>query len=365
MLQPGFLLGQVTAHHGARMSNIWWLEWRCAHATLFSAEANMTESDHIVFALGQDDSGRWSPVEPSAIHDWTPADGLLWLHLDRSAAGTKEYLDRSGTLDPIVRDALVAEETRPRTTVVGDGLLVNLRGVNLNPGANPEDMISLRIHAQRSRLITTRSRPILAVNDVRESLERGGRAPDIATLLVMVAGRLADRMSSVLEMLVEQEDDLEDRMLAEEVSDLRARLTGVRRQAISLRRYLAPQREALARLGTEESMVLEPVHQARVLEIQDRTIRYVEDLDAIRERAAIMQDELTSRLSDRLNRNMYLLTIISSIMLPLGFLTGLLGINVDGMPGATDTPWAFAAVCAGLGVLVALEVILLRRLRWF
>lgn len=91
----------------------------------------------------------------------------------------------------------------------------------------------------------------------------------------------------------------------------------------------------------------------------------VEDLDAIRECAAVIQDELMNRLSDQKNRNMYLLTIVATIMLPLGFFTGLLGINVDGIPGSENAPWAFALVCALLVLVVGLEVWILRRLRWF
>ena len=54
-----------------------------------------------------------------------------------------------------------------------------------------------------------------------------------------------------------------------------------------------------------------------------------------------------------MNKNLYLISIIAAIFLPLGFLTGLLGINVGGIPG-TDVTWAFWAVCALLAALGAL-----------
>ena len=68
-------------------------------------------------------------------------------------------------------------------------------------------------------------------------------------------------------------------------------------------------------------------------------------------------------MAERMNRNMYVLTIVAAIFLPLGLLTGLLGINVGGIPGS-DNPLAFLIVCAlivGVGVL---EYALLRLLRW-
>jgi zinc transporter len=60
---------------------------------------------------------------------------------------------------------------------------------------------------------------------------------------------------------------------------------------------------------------------------------------------------------------MYVLTVVATIMLPLGFLTGLLGINVGGIPGA-ENPWGFIAVCLALAALVAAEIWLFRRLKW-
>ncbi len=146
---------------------------------------------------------------------------------------------------------------------------------------------------------------------------------------------------------------------------MRERLAAVRRQAIVLRRYFAPQREALQRLASDPDMApwLESRDRHQLREVADRITRYVEDLDAGRERASVVHDQLANHLSDELNRGMYTLSIVAAVFLPLGFLTGLLGINVGGMPGA-DTPWAFAAVCVILAVLAGLEVWLLRRLKW-
>jgi zinc transporter len=89
----------------------------------------------------------------------------------------------------------------------------------------------------------------------------------------------------------------------------------------------------------------------------------VEDLDSARDRAAVAQDELTGRLAEQTNKTMYVLSIVAGIFLPLGLLTGLLGINVGGMPGV-DNPWAFTVVCVILVVTAIFEVILFRRKGW-
>ncbi len=104
-------------------------------------------------------------------------------------------------------------------------------------------------------------------------------------------------------------------------------------------------------------------HLARLREVADDITRQVESLDAARERAAVVQDELMNRMSEQINKNMYVLSVIAGVFLPLGFVTGLLGVNVDGIPG-DDTPWAFAALCGLMLALVLFEVWLFRRFKW-
>jgi zinc transporter len=119
----------------------------------------------------------------------------------------------------------------------------------------------------------------------------------------------------------------------------------------------------MSRLLTEEVSWIGPRDRVRLREVTDRVTRHVEDLDSIRNRAAVTHEELASRLAQQTNRTMYMLSIVAAIFLPLGLLTGLLGINVGGMPG-TDTPWAFWIVCAFLGVITVVEVIILSRTKW-
>ena len=95
---------------------------------------------------------------------------------------------------------------------------------------------------------------------------------------------------------------------------------------------------------------LDDASRSRLREAADRITRSIEDLDAARDRAAVTYEELGSRIAEEMNATMYRLTVVAAIFLPLGLLTGLLGINVGGIPG-TDSPRAFAVVCVGLLLL--------------
>lgn len=284
-----------------------------------------------------------------------------WVHLRRDMAS--EWLEESG-LERIVIEALTAEETRPRCTSYADGVILILRGVNLNPGAEPEDMISVRLWIEERRVIGIWIRPLMAVKDMFESAERGQGPRSPGELVARLALRLADRAEPTVAALSERIDALEEAMEAEKADLSRGEIASVRHDAIVLRRYMLPQRDALTTLEIEDREWLGDGARARLREAADRVARLGEELDAVRDRAQIVQDAILDRRSEAMNKNMFLLSIVAAIFLPLGLLTGLLGINVAGVPG-TETPAAFWIVCGLLIVLVIGQVWLFRRLKIF
>jgi zinc transporter len=180
---------------------------------------------------------------------------------------------------------------------------------------------------------------------------------------VDVADRIVDRMATVISDLEDMVDRLDEQVATAQSRELRSELADVRRQAILLRRYLAPQRDAMSRLYSEPVEWLDDGHRTRLREIADRTMRYVEDLDAARDRAGVGQEELAGRIAEQINSRMYVLSIVAALFLPLGFVTGLLGVNVAGIPG-TEHPGAFIAVCFMLFALALFQLWLFKRRGW-
>lgn len=298
--------------------------------------------------------------------DWAEDQGEnpVWLHLEYTDLGVQRWLSQESGLDPLVVDALLAEDVRPRTTPIGETLLLMLRGVNLGAGQDPEDMVAVRIWSDGRRMISTRCRRLLSVGDIARSLECGEGPVDVGSFLAQLAERLIVRMRETIEEKSDQVADIEEIMLSDEGKVLRARIAALRRDLISLRRYLGPQREALNQLVQAPLRWLQPETRQHLREVTDQLSRYLDELDAVRERAAVAQEELSSRLAEQMNNRMYALSLISVVFLPLGFLTGLLGINVGGIPGA-DNPVAFWLFVGVLSLLVALQFLLLRLKRWF
>ena len=298
----------------------------------------------------------WSDLDAAQV------EGPIWLHLERTAPAVEYWLREKSGLDPVVVDALLADETRPRSAMFGDGMVIILRGVNLNPGAEPEDMVALRVWIDPARLITVRTRRLVSAQDVRDEIEAGnGPRTPAATLLGLIT-RLVARIGPVVDRLGDEIDDIETDLAEKPPRELRSRLAALRREAIGFRRYLSPQRDVLSRLYVEAAELFDERTRLRLRESADAMMRYVEELDAARERAAVISEELAAAASERMNRTMYVLSLVSTVFLPLGFVTGLLGVNIAGIPG-TESPFAFELLAGGLIVLALFEVLLFRRWR--
>ncbi|MBN67557.1 MAG: zinc transporter ZntB [Rickettsiales bacterium] len=323
------------------------------------------QSEHpILFSLILDNQGSADESDPLAVIDALRDDRLAWVHMNADHEDTAAWLrDNISYLNPLIINALLAEETRPRCEAFDDGLLLILRGVNLNEGAEPDDMVSLRLWVDENRIISLCKRNLRAVEMLKADLMEGHGPHNSADLVSSMIHALLE----VMEPVFSEMDDATDRIEAELVDKpdmkLRFLITDIRSSSIQLRRYIAPQRDAITRLRSLQLGWLDEPAKHKLLESQDRITRYVEQLDAIRERCQVVQDELTNTLADKLNRNMYTLSVIAGIFLPLGFLTGLLGINVGGMPGVDDAD-AFTIVAIACVIIAFIELLIFRKLRW-
>lgn len=282
----------------------------------------------------------------------TPQGGYRWIHLDLHTEGTRDWL--LAHLPRIAAEALMAEETRPRAEHLAEGSIVVLRGVNMNPGAQVDDMVSLRCWLTETGLITVRLRRLMAVQDLQDAMS--GATPESplpatpAGALSMIVAGLISRIETVSVALEDQVDVLEEAALEGGLEA--AELAKLQRRIIKLRRYVGPQREALARLAAAEVPWLDAHTRATLREWTNTAARSVEELEANRDRLALLQNQHEAQQNAIISRHGYILSVVAAVFLPLGFLSGLFGVNIAGMPGM-DAPWAFAALsaaCAAIAV---------------
>ncbi len=325
----------------------------------------MKSNKGILHAYSIDESGSGKAIPEESISAEVKSARLTWVHLDVNQPETKTWLESEATsLDDIVIEALLADETRPRIFQYGQGVMLILRGVNLNENADAEDMVSTRLWIESGRIISVRRRRLKAVTDIVDMLDNG-KGPDSAgEFIAELCQRLFERMEPVFAELDDRLDEVEEQVMEKPEPAFRQAITEIRKKAILFRRYIAPQKEVVTILRSSELEWLDQHQRRRLQESLDRVVRYIEDIDTIRERAQIIKDELANSLSDQMNKNLYLISVIAAIFMPLGFLTGLLGINVGGIPGV-ENPAAFFIFCVILVVVVVFQIILFKRFKLF
>ena len=332
-----------------------------------SAPAPAEEADGLLFACRLDGAGGARPLGWTELEGADGAtDGPFWVHLRRDCPRAREWLRSRPWLEPATVEALLAEDTRPRILESGLGTVALLRGVNHADGTGSNELLSLRLYCDGTRLVSVRRRPLQTPHDVLGQLLSPRRGPrDAGALFERLVSRLVERMSDAVLDFDERLDDVEASVDVERpgAGDARRELSSLRRRIVAVRRHVYPQREALTSFLLEPPDWLPERAAAALRETNDRLVRYVEELDAARERALVIRDDIQNRLAERTNRILFALSVLSAIFLPLTFLTGLLGMNVGGLPG-TGSAAGFAVACAAMLAVGVAELAVLWRLGW-
>ena len=291
------------------------------------------------------------------------ACGFTWVHLASHDDAAQAWLRDVAGLQPYVVEALTATETRPRCEPVGDGAFVNLRGRSKVELDTSDLLASVRIWAEKGRVFSLNRKPMFAVTAVREEVERG-RIHDPGDLITAFATAITQDLDPEVADLGDRLDDCEEALDANKVFELRRAVTTVRVEAIGYRRFVNPQRQALERLASMPGDWLGDDDRLHLSAAADRAARMAEELEAIRERATLMHEALTDLRAEQIDSRSLVISIVAMVFLPLTFLTGLYGMNVEGLPFA-QRPWAFDAI-AGVCLVIAAGVIgYFVRSHWF
>ena len=289
----------------------------------------------------------------------------LWLHWERSHLHTEQWLRESSGLNEFACDLLLEENTRPRLLrLEKQELLLFLRAINQIPDAEPEDMISLRLFANAQHIYSLRQRPVQVTDELIKAFRKGFGPKNTSEVLLFFAQSLTDRVESSVGQLADTVDQEEastdnDKRYAPALLPL----LQARRRAANLRRFLAPQRDVFAMLTHSQETWFMADDGLYWNELNNRLTLHLEELELTRERIGLVLETEHRRRNERMSHTMYMLAIITGFFLPMTFATGLLGINVGGIPGA-EHPYGFLIACVLLGILAAGQWLFFRWLRW-
>jgi zinc transporter len=313
--------------------------------------------------LKEDGKGHEVDAAEACAYRETPAK-FVWIHLDGREQETLGWLQEHAGVPVTVIYALTATETRPRSEAIEDGALINLRGpAEGEGGAEDGELGSIRAWVEHGRAITVTFRHLAGLDDLKKQMEKG-EIKDPGDLVSHLAMIITKRLDPIITKLGDEVDDCETALDPDRAFETRRRIAAARSDAIVYRRFVAPQREALGRLAELDAEWLEDDDRLHLREAADRFARMTEELEAVRERSALIHEQLTDLRSEQIENRALLLSVVALIFLPLTFVTGLLGMNVEGIPEA-HKPWAFWAVC-GICLALALAIAAwFAAARWF
>lgn len=260
-------------------------------------------------------------------------------------------------------DILTVPSTRTRCTVLDDRALVVLRVAR--PGAEPDDvgrrLLSLLI--EKGRVIVASELNIIELLGISQWRQTHHAPLSPADLVARLALRAADRLEPLIERMGDNLDNVEEALMMGARQDIGARLGRLRRTLIQLRKLIWPQRDVLNTLEIEDLTFLTPRDRTRLREASARTARLGDELQTLSERAVLVHEQILDTRAEQMNQTMLVLAAVTVVFMPLTVISGILGMNVAGIP-FQDNPWSFWVVTGALAALAIGLVLWMKGKRW-
>jgi zinc transporter len=288
---------------------------------------------------------------PGKAADHTGAGGVTWLDIDMAVDADREWLMAWQEINEQTRQALLGPVRFNHYEQVPDGTLLSIK--TLRPGQTEDvtDLADLKLLIGSTRAVTVRSGALVAVDELRQQLMSDRTLVTAVDLLGFLVSAMTNRMEAVIYELTQDIDDVEDALLdggsvppPQTLSELRRRIFRTRRQVNGTQQVLAP-------MTTDPALALDADDRETLNRASNHVDRYLGSLDECRTRVQMLEDQIEAQRSDTMTRSSLNLTIVATVFLPLSFITGLLGMNVGGIPDEHN-PLGFWLV-TGLSIIIS------------
>jgi Mg2+ and Co2+ transporters len=287
-------------------------------------------------------------------------DQVTWLHFNLSDARARRWLLDAGFLPSALRDVLQEQDQNRRVEATDGGLLLVISDFTYEDESDPAEVATLWCYAGRHLLITARLHALKSSDELRQRMRTGTAAASGIELAMQLLDIRTARIKQLASDMTRRLDDIEDEILAGNIRQQREQLGRARRVCARLRREFAPERADLGRVLHRSAHPLAAADRS-VLESSVENLGFaIEEIAEIYERAKLLQEELASRLAENTGRNLYVLSLLTAVLLPMTLVTGVYGMNVVHLPGAGSFPLVMLLILASGGITLA--VLFWRRL---
>jgi magnesium transporter len=295
--------------------------------------------------------------------------GPLWVDIDTSVRPQLALLEKVFAFHPLAIEDVMSPNSRAKVEAYDGYLFVILRAVRLDDHtSDPYDLETENIHffIGQNVLVTAHSGPSKLIDAVSELTLRNsdliGRGPGRLAHLVMDAA--VDSFFPVLDRIDDFIDSLEERVFQQFMEEALRDIFSVKRLVLSLRRYLAPEREIFNVLTNRPSPFLTPDIQLYYRDIYDHVLRINDALDTYRDLLSSTMESYLSQVSNRLGKVTQGLTVVATMSVPFVVVSGMWGMNFTEIPLAHN-PWGFEIMLVVQLALGGLLLLALRRMKLF
>lgn len=323
---------------------------------LNAADASGLVCGYRVDSVGRMEELAWQDMDAALAAE----ENVVWLHFNQTDPGARDWIQRSDHIPATGKAMLLGADTHMRIEVCGDGLAGIVGDLHHEFAEQSDKLDVLRLYLDNRCLISARREPLQAVEKLRRSIGEGLKVERPVAIVSQFLHHVTDTLNDLLLELASDIDELEDEVLAGKIADRVPELARIRRIAVRLRRHMVPQQHALVSLLSRLPRWIGADGAAGLRNAIERLSALGHDLDLVQERARLLSDQLSGRLMEATNRNLYMLSIVTTIFLPMTLVTGIFGINLGGLPG-TQEPFGFWWGVAIMLALGAATLIMLRR----
>ena len=257
---------------------------------------------------------------------------FLWLHFNLAHTGARPWLAAHAGLSDeffaVVDDGL--HSTRIERTE--QSLIAVINDVHFDFSFEPSDISTLWINVTQQLVVTARRQPLRSVDRLRAAVKDGAPLRSAAELLEHLLRAQADVLVDIVRDATARIDEIEDQLLASRLQPRRARLGALRRLLVRLQRLLAPEPAALFRLLQHPPGWMSDLDVQELRQASEEFSVVLHDMAALQERIKLLQEEIAAQVNEENNRSLFVLTIVTVLALPINIITGLLGMNVGGVP---------------------------------
>lgn len=203
-----------------------------------------------------------------------------------------------------------------------------------------------------------------ATDRLRNAIRGGLTVGSSVTLIAYLFRSQAHILSKITEQLEADVGRIEDQILADKIRDQRGKLGKIRRLATRLIRHFTPEHRLLRQVSRRFPSWFNAEDRDDFEEIIESFGEVMNELDAVNERTKLLQEELYTKITEETNRNLFVLSIVTTVFMPISVITGIFGMNVAGLPGLENTA-AFWWVIAGMTGVAVLTLVILHWKRIF